>query len=249
MSASLFHFRCRDGENIPIDPLPLELCVLTRAEHGKERPSKKKLHVAWRLGHDAHDVWQFFPVNGGHWLDARRCKNLAHALDWIVWNEACANGQIENLARAHQDPLEGGPLAGSLDRHDGVNDERRCDLIELTTANFAHDVLLNALLFVSIADDSAALEVLPQPEGVIQDVAALRRESSRLSASSSFLPCSFKGHFRPSSQCDVGDLAGFRQTEDPTFHSGRHDSQCQAVTVRNRKSFFARFEPRNFFGS
>ncbi|WP_417212789.1 hypothetical protein [Sutterella wadsworthensis] len=54
---------------------------------------------------------------------------------------------------------------------DGRDDEGSGDFVELTTTERGDDISLEAALFVHVGDDPAALQVAPQAEGVLKDVA------------------------------------------------------------------------------
>ena len=134
-----------------------------------------------------------------------------------------------------------------LNAFDCVNDKRRGDFVDLTTADRPDDVSLQSPLFVCVRDDPASLEIAPKLEGVCEHIAFRRLKSERFSSLSSFLTRLFKRHLRPSAKRDVGNASCIRQTQVPTFNARRVDPQAKAVAIRHGKSFFFWQDCRYFF--
>ena len=66
---------------------------------------------------------------------------------------ARADGEVKDLAKSHEHSLERRLLPVFLDRLHGADDEWGGDLVELTIADRADDVPLEAASLVLVADD------------------------------------------------------------------------------------------------
>lgn len=105
VGASLFHFVCRDREDVSVDPCPSELGAFSGAKHRAERPNKEHLHPARCVPDDLHDTGEFSPVDCGHWRRDGRSKDPAQTFNRIVLYVAGANGEVEDFTGAHEHSL------------------------------------------------------------------------------------------------------------------------------------------------
>ena len=148
---------------------------------------------------------QFAPVDGRHWLDDGRGEDAADSVDWVVVDVAGTHGQVHDFACAHQDALEGRLMPGTLDAFDRLDDERGCDLIDLTTAKWSDDVSLHAPALILVRHDPPALEVFPERPSVAQYVAAWRLLTELFALAPSDLPGLHETHLWPMSKREVCD--------------------------------------------
>ena len=81
---------------------------------------------------------------------------------------ARADGEVKNLAKAHEHALERRLLPVFLDQLHGADDEWGGDLVELTISERFDDVPLQASAFVLIAHDLGLFEAAPKTKGVFQ---------------------------------------------------------------------------------
>lgn len=197
MCASLFHFVCRDREDVSFDPRPSELGAFSGTEHREKRPNKEHLHPARCVLDDLHDVWEFSPVDGGHWRRDWGSKDPAQTFNRIVLYVAGANGKVEDFTSAHEDALERHASTGGVQWQEDLDDERRCDLVELPVADVRQHMVLEHPAFVFVANDTAFLEAHPELEGVIEDVPARRFKPDFLPGASCFLTCLFQRNVGP----------------------------------------------------
>lgn len=102
---------------------------------------------------------------------------------------ARADGEVKNLAKAHEHALERRLLPVFLDRLHGADDEWGGDLVELTISERFDDVPLQASAFVLIAHDLGLFEAAPKTKGVFQYIALRWLKPDVLSQASGFLSC------------------------------------------------------------
>lgn len=187
MCASLFHFVCRDREDVSVDPRPSELGAFSGAEHREKRPKEEHLHPARCVLDDLHDVGEFSPVDGGHWRRDWGSKDPAQTFNRIVLYVAGANGKVEDFTSAHEDALERHASTGGVQWPEDLDDERRCDLVELPVAEVRQHMVLEHSTLVAVRDDAALFQAHPELEGVIEDVTPGRFEADFLPGTSCFL--------------------------------------------------------------
>lgn len=207
MRLPLFHFFARDREHVVFDPIPAHLDGLDGAEHRRQRPEKKKLRPARRFDEDRHHFRQRLPIDRRHRRDDGRRENLAHSVDGIVPDVAGADREVHDLAHSHQHALQSGLMAVVFDDPHRLDDERRGDLVDLATADRAHDVLLKTSPLRLVRDDAAFLESAPQLESVAEDVPARRLQLIALPLAPRHLPRLKEGYFRPAAERDVAQPA------------------------------------------
>lgn len=151
--SSLFHVLGWYVDRVFSDPRLLERSILARSKHRAEREEKKYLHPLGRVRHDTHHLGQIFPPDGWHRRHGGRGEDSRDSGERIVLDVARADGEVKNLAKAHEHALERRLLPVVLDRLHGADDEWGGDLVELTIADRADDVPLEAASLVLIADD------------------------------------------------------------------------------------------------
>lgn len=205
--APFFHGCRRDGERVAVDPLFAHRCGFAGAEHRRELKEKEHLQASRRLRHDAHDGWKFLPVDGRHRRHDWRSEDPRNSFDGVVLDESRANCEVENLSGAHDDPFERRPLSGTVKPLDGVDDEGRRDLVELTTAKRLDDVALEATAFVLVAHDLGLFEAAPETKSVFQYIALRWLKPDVLSQASGFLSCLREIYVWVLAELFVGDTA------------------------------------------
>lgn len=94
---------------------------------------------------------------------------------------ACADGDVKDLAKAHEYALERRLLAVLFYRLHGSDHERSRDLVELTIADRLDDVALEASSLVQIAHDLGLFEAAPKTKSVFQYIPFWRLEPDVLS--------------------------------------------------------------------
>ena len=102
---------------------------------------------------------------------------------------AGTNGEVKDLAKAHEYALERRLLAVLFYRLHGSDHERSRDLVELTIADRADDVTLKATAFVLVAHDLGLFEAAPETKSVFQYIALRWLKPDVLSQASGFLSC------------------------------------------------------------
>lgn len=150
---ALLHALRRNVNRVFCDPRLLERSILARSKHRAEREEEEHAHALRRILHDFHDGGQFSPVDCGHRFDLRRRKDFRHARERVVLDVACADGEVKDLAKAHEYALERRLLAVLFYRLHGSDHERSRDLVELTISERFDDVTLKAASLVLVADD------------------------------------------------------------------------------------------------
>ena len=144
-------------------------------------------------------------MDGRHWLDDGRCEDAADSVNRVVVDVARADGQVHDFARAHEDALEGRLVTSALDAFDGLDDEWRGDLIDLSAAKWSDDVSLHAAALILVTDDAPALEVLPKRPSVAQDVASRRFLAELFALAPGDLPGLHQRDFWPMAKRNVRD--------------------------------------------
>lgn len=120
---------------------------------------------------------------------------------------ARADGEVKNLAKAHEHALERRLLPVFLDRLHGADDEWGGDLVELTIADRLDDVALEASSLVQIAHDLGLFETTPETKSVLQYIPFWRLEPDVFSYASGFLSCLREIHVWVLAELFVGDTA------------------------------------------
>lgn len=96
-------------------------------------------------------------------------------------------------------------MPGALDAFDGLDDEWRGDLIDLSATKWSDDVSLHAAALILVTDDAPALEVFPERPRVAQDVASRRFLAELLALAPSDLPGLHQRDFWPMAERNVRD--------------------------------------------
>lgn len=94
---------------------------------------------------------------------------------------AGTNGEVKDLAKAHEYALERRLLAVLFYRLHGSDHERSRDLVELTISERFDDVPLQASALVLIAHDLGLFEAAPKTKSVFQYIPFWRLEPDVLS--------------------------------------------------------------------
>ena len=132
-------------------------------------------------------------------------------------NVARADAEFQDLVRKHDDALQGGLMTFGFDVLDGLNDEGRCDLVDLLVAEGLDDVMLQSPTFGGVAHDAAALEIAPKKERVAKRVAARRLLADVLAHFAHFLFGFTIGNIREVSETNIRNPTVEALTENPTF--------------------------------
>ena len=128
---SFLHGRCRDDERVAFNPVLADGNGFARSEHRRELKEEEELHPSGRLRHDEHDGRKFSPVDRRHRSHDGRSKDPRNSLDRVVFDVARAHGKVEDFSCAHENSFERGALSRLVETLDRVDDQGRCDLIEL----------------------------------------------------------------------------------------------------------------------
>lgn len=211
------HLDGGDRQHVAVDPVAAELRRLARAKHRHELKHEKDLHPLRRFAHDAHGVGQFLPSNRRHRRHDGCGENSGHHVHGVVRDEARADSEVEDLAAPHQHPLQRRLLSCLFERTDGVDEERRGDLVERSRPHEGHQVKLNHPPLRAIGRDPSALQPTPKPESVSEDESARKAQADFAPSSSGFLARLPKTHLRPSAERQVRDASARRETQHPTF--------------------------------
>lgn len=98
-------------------------------------------------------------------------------------------------------------MPGPFDAFDGLDDEWRGDLINLSAAKWSDDVSLHAPALILVRHDPPALEVLPKRPSVAQDVASRRLLTEFFALAPGDLPRLHETHLWPVAKYKVCDTA------------------------------------------
>ena len=120
---------------------------------------------------------------------------------------AGTNGEVKDLAKAHEYALERRLLAVLFYRLHGSDHERSRDLVELTISERFDDVPLQASAFVLVAHDLGLFEAAPETKSVFQYIALRWLKPDVLSQASGFLSCLREIHVWVLAELFVGDTA------------------------------------------
>lgn len=187
MRASFFHLLGRDRKDCAVDPRPAKFRDFAWTQHRQERKEKELLDAFGEGFDDSHRLRKLLPTDSRHRAHLGGRKDATDSLDWVVLDVPRADGEVEHLARAHEDALQGGPLALGVEVADSVDDKRRRNLVDLPAADLRDDVALHAPFFVPVGDDPASLQAFPEPPRVLENISALRDEPGFLTSSTRLL--------------------------------------------------------------
>lgn len=246
--APFFHGCRRDGERVAVDPLFAHRCGFAGAEHRRELKEKEHLQASRRLRYDAHDGWKFLPVDGRHRRHDWRSEDPRNSFDGVVLDESRANCEVENLSGAHDDPFERRPLSGTVKPLDGVDDEGRRDLVELSGSDRPDEVAHEAPSLILIGHDAPALETAPQLEGIAERVTRRRSLTDLLFLSSRELSGLRERQGGKVPEKEVSDFPVLANSQDETLRPCWLNLDGETSAEGDCESLFLRVQCRDFLG-
>lgn len=246
--SALLHRRRGNRDRVAVDPLFPDRRGFAGAEHCRQLKEKKHLHPARRLRHDSHHGGQFLPVDGRHRRHDWRSEDPRNSFDGVVLDESRANCEVENLSGAHDDPFERRPLSGAVKPLDGVDDEGRRDLVELSGSDRPDEVAHEAPSLILIGHDAPALETAPQLEGIAERVTRRRSLTDLLFLSSRELSGLGERQGGEVPEKEVSDFPVLANSQDETLRPCWLNLDGETSAEGDCESLFLRFQCRDFLG-